>query len=59
MEGKTITVNGKTIEVPDFSLFCQKCGATNFFYPDNKPPYKCDNCGAELDREKEKMEDHH
>ena len=45
---KTITTGGKTFEVPDMELFCEKCETTNYIYSDMEPPYKCDNCGAEL-----------
>ena len=46
---KTKTINGKTFEIPDMELFCEKCGTTNFIYDDMKAPYLCDDCGAELD----------
>jgi len=48
-EKKNVTVNGKNFEVPDEQLYCEKCGTTNYIYSDMKPPYKCDNCGTELD----------
>jgi len=35
-------------ETPSLQLYCKKCKTSNFFYDDNKPPYKCDNCGAAL-----------
>ena len=38
-----------TFEIPELELFCEKCETTNFIYDDMKPPYKCDNCGAELE----------
>ena len=49
MAKKTVKVNGNTIEVPKGQIFCEKCGAVNFFYDDMKPPYMCDNCAAPLD----------
>jgi ribosomal protein S27E len=52
---KTITLNGKTFEVPELELYCEKCETTNFFYSDNKPPYKCDNCGESLDAVKDNL----
>jgi hypothetical protein len=52
---KTITLNGKKFEVPELELYCKKCGTTNFFYSDNKPPYICDNCGEPLDADKDKL----
>ena len=35
-------------DMPTLQLYCKKCRTTNFFYDDNKPPYLCDSCGAEL-----------
>jgi ribosomal protein S27E len=52
---KTVTVNGKIFAVPDYELYCEKCGTTNYFYSDNTPPYKCDNCGTALDAEKDRL----
>ena len=46
---KTQTINGKTFEIPDMELYCEKCKTTNYIYCDMKPPCKCDNCGAELE----------
>ena len=46
---KTITVDGKTFEVPDAQVLCKSCGTTNYFYDDNKPPFRCDNCGKIFD----------
>jgi ribosomal protein S27E len=54
---KTISLNGKTFEIPGYELFCVKCGTTNYFYSDNKPPYKCDSCGAILVIEKNKVKE--
>jgi ribosomal protein S27E len=48
-EKKTVKKGGKTFEVPDGEICCEKCGTTNFIYSDMKPPYKCDDCGASLD----------
>ena len=50
-KSKTVAVGGKTFEVPELQLLCEKCGTTNYFYSDNKPPYHCDNCGKELKTE--------
>jgi hypothetical protein len=52
---KVVEVNGKKFEVPELELFCEKCGTTNYFYDDNKPPYYCDNCKNPLDAEKDKL----
>jgi len=35
-------------DTPTLELYCEKCETTNYFYEDNKPPYICDCCGAEL-----------
>ncbi|GHV95054.1 hypothetical protein AGMMS50293_13740 [Spirochaetia bacterium] len=35
-------------ETPDKTLYCKKCGTTNYIYSDMPPPYKCDNCGGPL-----------
>jgi hypothetical protein len=53
--GRVITINGKKLEVPELELFCEKCGTTNYFYDDDKPPYHCDNCKNTLDAEKDKL----
>ena len=45
---KTVTTGGKTFEVPELELFCEICETTNYIYADMEPPYKCDNCGTEL-----------
>ena len=34
-----------------FQIYCEKCKTTNFFYDDNKPPYRCDRCKSLLDAE--------
>ncbi|MCL1993248.1 MAG: hypothetical protein FWG66_09910 [Spirochaetes bacterium] len=52
---ETVIENGMKFEVPDHQLYCEKCGTTNFFYYDNKPPYYCDNCKSPLDSEKDKL----
>jgi Zn finger protein HypA/HybF involved in hydrogenase expression len=52
---EAITLNNKKFEVPEFELYCEKCGTTSFFYDDNKQPYKCDNCGKLLDVEKDRL----
>ena len=49
MSKKTTIINGKSFEVPDGQLYCEKCKTTNFIYDDMKPPYKCDNCNTLLD----------
>ena len=46
---KTITFNNKTFEVPDAEVLCEECGTTNYFYSDDKPPFRCDNCGVVLE----------
>ena len=38
-------------DTPTLELYCEDCGTTNFFYSDNKPPYLCDSCGAELNED--------
>ena len=38
-------------ETPAFQIYCKKCKTTNFFYSDNKPPYKCDSCNIEFNEE--------
>ena len=38
-------------DTPSLELFCEECKTTNFFYDDNKPPYLCDCCGAELEED--------
>ena len=48
-EKKTIIIKGKSFEVPEGQLYCEKCGTTNFIYVDMNPPYKCDNCGVIMD----------
>jgi len=45
---KTKTKNGMVFEIPEAEIYCKKCKTSNFIYNDMKPPYKCDNCGAEL-----------
>jgi ribosomal protein S27E len=52
---KTITLNEEKFDVPELELYCEKCRTTNFFYSDNKPPYKCDNCGELLDAVKDNL----
>ena len=47
-EKKTISIKGKSFEVPKGQIYCEKCGTTNFLYDDMNPPYKCDNCGVIL-----------
>jgi flagellar motor component MotA/DNA-directed RNA polymerase subunit RPC12/RpoP len=46
---ETVAVGNKKFEIPDREIRCYKCAATNFIYKDMKPPYICDECGAELD----------
>ena len=51
MKPKTETVDGKTFEIPVLEVFCEKCeecGTANYFYDDDSPPFRCDNCGAEF-----------
>jgi len=47
-EVKTETFNGKVFHVPSDEVYCKKCKTTNYFYADDKPPFKCDTCGADL-----------
>jgi ribosomal protein S27E len=35
-------------ETPDKTLYCEKCGTTNYIYSGMKMPYTCDNCGGPL-----------
>lgn len=42
---KTITINGRIFEVPNVTVVCEKCGTTSYFYDDDLPPFRCDNCG--------------
>ena len=52
-EKTTLEGNNFKFDIPEHQLYCEKCGTTNYFYSDNKPPYHCDNCGNELETEKE------
>ena len=47
-KSRTTTINGKTFDVPSKEILCKKCGTTNYYYDDNAPPYKCNNCGKVL-----------
>ena len=47
-KSKTETINNMVFHVPSKELICKKCGTTNYFYKDNKSPYLCDDCGADL-----------
>ena len=48
-ERKTLKLNNQKFEIPQCSIYCDKCRTTNFIYEDMKVPYKCDNCGRLLD----------
>ena len=52
---ETVIVNGKKFEIPEHQLYCEKCSTTNFFYYDNEPPYRCDNCKNPLDVMKDEL----
>jgi len=38
----------KIIELPIGEIYCIDCETTNFFYSDDKPPYKCARCKKEF-----------
>jgi len=47
--------SNRKLDTPSLTLFCQKCETTNYFYDNNKPPYICDRCKAELNEERDKL----
>ena len=38
----------KIFKLPIGEFYCADCETTNYFYDDDKPPYKCDRCQREF-----------
>ena len=45
---ETITVQGKTFDVPDFNMYCEEDETTHFFHEDDLPPFSCNDCGVKI-----------